>query len=394
MRYFSQICAHMEQNLVFSLEKIISDIQAVGQNEILPNTRLWDEKQIFPTSLFKNLAQKKILGIIAPKIYGGLGLNYKTYADAIIALAKFDGAIAMSVAAHNSLVVEHLVQFATENQKKRWIKGLIQGEYIGAWALTEPNVGSDASNLETTAEKKNEYWIINGKKKFITHGKNSHVVIVLAKTSKTLKNNITAFIIDKKNPGISVEKSENKMGMRASETSTLIFNTCKVHESNIIGHIGEGFSQAMQILEGGRISIAALSIGIAKGAFDIALQYAQKREQFGKKLINFQGIAFKLADMATQIEAGYLLTLKAAQAKDKKQSVNQSASMAKYYCSETAVAVTNQAIQILGGNGYCKEYLVEKFYRDAKLCTIGEGTSEIQKIIIAKNLTQNHAKKY
>ena len=384
----------MQQNIESTLKKFKQNIQEIGHNEILPNTKLWDEKQIFPLPLFKQLSTKGLLGILAPQAYGGMALNYEAYINAIIALAKFDGSIAMSVAAHNSLILEHLIQFATKEQKKKWVEGLIKGKYLGAWALTEPNVGSDVANLQTTAERIGNSWIINGKKKFITHGKHSHVVIVLAKTNHSgdTTKNITAFIVDKNTPGIHVGKSENKMGMRASETSELIFQQCKVHESNIIGDIGTGFVQAMKLLEGGRISIAALSIGIAQGAFNIALKYAHQRKQFGKPLIHFQAIAFKLADMATKIEAGYLLTLKAAQEKNKNKIVNQLASMAKYFNAELAVEVTNQALQILGGNGYCKEYLVEKFYRDAKICTIGEGTSEIQKIIIAKTLTKEYAK--
>ncbi len=382
----------MQKDKASTFKKLQQNIQIIGEQDILPYTRTWDETQTFPKTLFQKLGQKGLLGIIAPQKYGGQALNYTAYVEAIIHLATFDGAIAMSVAAHNSLALEHLIQFGNTAQKEQWAQSLIKGKCIGAWALTEPNVGSDAAQLQTTAEKKGNHWIIQGEKKFITHGKNSQLAIVMAKTNPKpyTQHNITAFIVDKKNPGISIGKSENKMGMRASETSTLLFQSCKVHEDNMIGTINTGFSQAMEILEGGRISIAALSIGIAKGAFHMALQYAHKRKQFGKRLIDFQGISFKLAEMATQIEAGYLLTLKAAQTKDQKQPVNQIASMAKYHCAETAVAVTNQAVQILGGNGYCKEYLVEKFYRDAKLCTIGEGTSEIQKIIIAKQLMKKY----
>ncbi|MEM9982849.1 MAG: acyl-CoA dehydrogenase family protein, partial [Bacteroidota bacterium] len=347
----------------------------------------WDEQQTFPVEVFKRLGELGLMGMLVPEIYGGAGLAYKEYVTAIVELAKVDGSIGLSMAAHNSLCTNHILLFADEEQKQRYLPKLATAEWIGAWGLTEPNTGSDASNMKTTAVQEGDYWIINGAKNFITHGKSGDVAVVIARTGEPrTSNNATSFIIEKGTTGFSAGKKENKLGMRASETAELIFDNVKVHKSQQLGKVGEGFHQAMKILDGGRISIAALSLGIAIGAYEAALQYSQEREQFGKSIAKFQAIGFKLAEMATEIEAAKLLTFQAAEYKDKGIPVTKASAMAKYYASEAAVKIANEAVQIFGGYGYVKDFPVEKFYRDAKLCTIGEGTTEIQKLVISRQI--------
>ncbi len=366
---------------------IAETIRDFGDKYIRPHMMEWDETQEFPVSVFKELGKLGLMGVLVPEEYGGAGLGYFEYVTAIKELGRIDGSVALSMAAHNSLCTAHIMNFATEEQKKRWLPRLATAEWIGAWGLTEPNTGSDAGNMRTTAIKKGDHWVINGAKNFITHGKSGDVAVVLANTSGVGDGRqASAFVIERGTPGFSAGRKENKLGMRASETTELIFEDCMIPEENILGKVGDGFNQAKKVLDGGRISIAALSLGIAQGAFDAALRYSQEREQFGKPISSFQGISFKLAELATEIEAAELLTFKAAELKNKGLPVTKESSMAKYYASEIAVKAANEAVQIFGGYGFTKDYPAEKFYRDAKLCTIGEGTSEIQKIIIAKSI--------
>lgn len=366
---------------------IAETIRDFGDKYIRPHMMEWDETQEFPVSVFKELGKLGLMGVLVPEEYGGAGLGYFEYVTAIKELGRIDGSVALSMAAHNSLCTAHIMNFATEEQKKRWLPRLATAEWIGAWGLTEPNTGSDAGNMRTTAIKKGDHWVINGAKNFITHGKSGDVAVVLANTSGVGDGRLaSAFVIERGTPGFSAGRKENKLGMRASETTELIFEDCMIPEENILGKVGDGFNQAKKVLDGGRISIAALSLGIAQGAFDAALRYSQEREQFGKPISSFQGISFKLAELATEIEAAELLTFKAAELKNKGLPVTKESSMAKYYASEIAVKAANEAVQIFGGYGFTKDYPAEKFYRDAKLCTIGEGTSEIQKIIIAKSI--------
>jgi alkylation response protein AidB-like acyl-CoA dehydrogenase len=369
-------------------QKMISQmIRDFGAKHIKPNVMIWDESQEFPIALFKELGKLGLMGILVPEVYGGAGFGYLEYVTAIVEISKIDGSIGLSVAAHNSLCTGHILKFGNEEQKKKWIPKLATAEWIGAWGLTEANTGSDAANMKTVAIKQGDYYILNGSKNFITHGKSSDVAVVIARTGNTGDSHgMSAFVIEKGTPGFSSGRKENKLGMRASETTELIFTDCKIHKDNMLGLEGEGFIQSMQVLDGGRISIAALSLGIAQGAFEAALAYSQEREQFNKPISSFQGISFKLAEMATEIEASKLLIFRAADMKNKGLPVTKESAMAKYYASEVAVKVANDAVQIFGGYGYTKDYPVEKFYRDAKLCTIGEGTSEIQKIVIAKVL--------
>jgi alkylation response protein AidB-like acyl-CoA dehydrogenase len=369
-------------------QKMISQmVRDFGQKHIRPKMMEWDESQEFPVELFKKLGALGLMGVLVPAEYGGSGFGYPEYVTAIKELSKIDGSIGLSMAAHNSLCTGHILLFANERQKKQWLPRLASAEWIGAWGLTEPNTGSDAGNMKTVAKEEGDHWVIDGAKNFITHGKSSDVAVVIVRTGEVgSAHNKTAFVIEKGTPGFSSGRKENKLGMRASETTELIFDNCRVPKENVLGNVGEGFIQAMKVLDGGRISIAALSLGIAEGAFEAALAYAQERHQFNKPIASYQGISFKLADMATEIEAANLLTFRAADLKDKGLSVTQEAAMAKYYASEVAVKVANDAVQIFGGYGYTKDYPVEKFYRDAKLCTIGEGTSEIQKLVIAKTL--------
>ena len=366
---------------------ITQTIHDFAKREISPNVMKWDEAQYFPIEVFKKIGELGMLGVLVPEKYGGAGFSYFEYVTIISEIAKVCGSIALSVAAHNSLCVGHILKFGNENQKLKWLPNLSSGQFIGAWALTETGTGSDALRMNTTAVKKGDKWIINGAKNFITHGISSDVVVVMARTgSLGDSRGISAFIVDKKNPGCKSGKKENKLGMRASETSEIIFENCEIALTDILGKEGDGFIQAMKILDGGRISIAALSLGISKGAYLASLHYSKERSQFGKPISSFQAISFKLADMFVEIESSELLIYKACQLINENKSVTTESAMAKYYSSEACVAIANQAVQIFGGYGYIKDFPVEKFYRDAKLCTIGEGTSEIQKVVISKNL--------
>ena len=369
-------------------QKMIAQmIRDFGLVEIRPKMMQWDESQEFPIGLFKKMGALGLMGVLVPEEYGGAGFGYPEYVTAISEVAKIDGSIGLSMAAHNSLCTGHILQFANEGQKQKYLPKLATAEWIGAWGLTEPNTGSDAGNMRTVAVKDGDYYILNGAKNFITHGKSGDVAVVIVRTGEVGDSHgMTAFIIEKGIPGFSSGKKENKLGMRASETAELIFTDCRVHKSQIIGREGEGFIQSLKVLDGGRISIAALSLGIAQGAFEAALQYSKERHQFNKPISSFQGISFKLADMATKIEAARLLTFRAADLKNKGQSVNLESAMAKLYASEIAVEVANEGVQIFGGYGYIKDFPAEKYYRDAKLCTIGEGTSEIQKLVISRAL--------
>lgn len=352
---------------------------------IKPHLMEWDESQTFPTHIFKEMGKLGLMGILVPEEYGGSGLGYFEYKAAIIEISKVCGSIGLSLAAHNSLCTGHILQFGNEQQKGKYLPKLATGEWIGAWGLTEPNTGSDAGNMKCVAKKDGPNWIINGTKSWITHGKSGDIAVVIARTGEPrTRNNCTAFIVERGTPGFAAGKKENKLGMRASETAEMIFDNCIIPDSNRLGEIGEGFIQAMKILDGGRISIASLGLGIAKGAYEAALEYSKERHQFDQPIANFQAISFKLADMATEITAAELLTDKACDLKNRGEKVTKIAAMAKYSTSEIAVKTANDAIQIFGGNGYTKDFPVEKFYRDAKLCTIGEGTSEIQKLVIAR----------
>jgi len=364
---------------------IAQSIRDFAEQHIRPFIMEWDEAQIFPVPLFKKLGEMGFMGVLVPEELGGSGLGYHEYITIIEEISKVDSSIGLSIAAHNSLCTNHILSFGTEEQKKRWIPKLASGEHIGAWGLTEHNTGSDAGGMNTTAVKEGDDWIINGAKNFITHAISGDVAVVIVRTGeKGNSRGTTAFVLEKGMKGFTSGKKENKLGMRASETAELIFDNCRVPDSNRLGEVGEGFIQAMKILDGGRISIGALSLGIAKGAYEAALKYSKERHQFGQPISNFQGISFKLADMITEIEASELLLHKAAYLKDKHLPVTSAGAMAKMYASEVCVKVANEAIQIHGGYGYTKDFPVEKFYRDAKLCTIGEGTTEIQKLVISR----------
>jgi len=362
-------------------------VRKFAEKHIRPKMMEWDESQEFPVDVFKKMGEIGLLGVLVPTKYGGSGFTYADYVTAIVELAKVCGSIALSMAAHNSLCTGHILQFGSEDQKQKWITKLATGEWIGAWALTEPNTGSDALNMKCTAVQDGDDWVINGAKCWITNGACGDVAVVLVRTGEVRDSHgITTFVIEKGTPGFKSGRKENKLGMRASETTELLFDNCRIPKENILGEVGEGFIQAMKVLDGGRISIASLGVGIAKGALEAALKYAQEREQFGQPIASFQGIAFKLADMATEVEVAELLTYQAADLKDRGESVTKESSMAKYYASEVAVSVSNDAVQVFGGYGYTKDFPVEKFYRDSKLCTIGEGTSEIQKIVIGNQI--------
>lgn len=357
------------------------------RQEIEPFKMKWDDEQYFPLDVFRRLGELGLMGVLIPQEYGGAGFGYHEYVTAIVELSKVDGAIGLSVAAHNSLCAGHILQHGNEEQKAYYLPKLATGQWIGAWALTEPNTGSDAGNMRTTAVKKGKEWVINGAKNFITHGNSGHVAVVIARTGEPGKSkNASAFIVERDTKGLKMGRKENKLGMRASETSEMIFEDCRVSEKHLIGKVGDGFIQAMKVLDGGRISIAALSCGIAEGAMNKALAYSREREQFNKPIAHFQGISFKLADMAVKVDAAKLLTYRAAEMKNQGKNVNRESAMAKLYASSIAVEVANEGLQIFGGYGYTKDYPAEKYYRDAKLCTIGEGTSEIQKIVIARSL--------
>lgn len=367
-------------------QKMISQmIKDFADLEIVPKIMEWDEAQTFPVPLFRKMGELGLMGVLVPETYGGSGFGYPEYVTAISEIARVDGSIGLSVAAHNSLCTGHILQFGNEDQKQKYLPKLASGQWIGAWGLTEPNTGSDAGNMRTVAVRDGDYFVINGAKNFITHGKSGDVAVVIVRTGEVGDSHgMTAFIIEKGTPGFTSGKKENKLGMRASETAELIFTDCRVHKDQVLGEIGDGFVQSLKVLDGGRISIAALSLGIAQGAYDAALQYSKERHQFNKPISSFQGISFKLADMATKVEAAKLLTFRAADLKNRGQNVNKESAMAKLYASEIAVEVANDAVQIFGGYGYTKDFPVEKFYRDAKLCTIGEGTSEIQKLVISR----------
>ncbi|BFM43930.1 acyl-CoA dehydrogenase [Flavobacterium sp. CFS9] len=366
---------------------IAQSIKDFAEKNIRPNIMEWDESQIFPVSLFKQLGEMGFMGVLVPEEYGGSGLGYHEYITVVEEIAKVDPSIGLSVAAHNSLCTNHILTFGNEEQKKKWLPKLATAEHIGAWGLTEHNTGSDAGGMNTTAVKDGDEWIINGAKNFITHAISGDIAVVIVRTGeKGDSKGMTAFVLEKGMKGFSSGKKENKLGMRASETAELVFDGCRVPDANRLGEVGQGFVQAMKILDGGRISIGALSLGISKGAYEAALKYSKERYQFGQPISNFQGISFKLADMATEIEASELLLHKAAYLKQQHKPVTTLGAMAKMYASEACVKIANEAVQIHGGYGYTKDFPVEKFYRDSKLCTIGEGTTEIQKVVISRNL--------
>ncbi|MDP2387866.1 MAG: acyl-CoA dehydrogenase family protein [Bacteroidota bacterium] len=375
----------------FSLNEnqvMIADmIRKFGKEHIYPKMMEWDESQEFPVEVFKKLGDLGLMGVLVPHEYGGSGFSYTEYVTAITELGKICGSIALSMAAHNSLCTGHIMAFGNEEQKKKYLPKLATAEWIGAWGLTETGTGSDAGGMHTVAVKDGDHWVINGSKNFITHAISGNVAVVIVRTGeKGDSHGMTAFIIEKGTPGFRSGKKENKLGMRASETAELIFENCRVHESQMLGKVGEGFVQAMKVLDGGRISIASLSLGIAKGAYEAALKYSKERTQFGKAISQFQAIGFKLADMATEIEAAELLTFKAADMKNRGLKITKEGAFAKYYASEVCVRVATEGVQIFGGYGYTKDFPAEKYYRDSKLCTIGEGTSEIQKLVIAREL--------
>ncbi|MBK9640395.1 MAG: acyl-CoA dehydrogenase family protein [Saprospiraceae bacterium] len=356
-----------------------------AEQYIRPHVMEWDETQHFPVETMKNLGRHGFLGVLVPEKYGGVGLGYQAYITVIEEITKVCSSIGLSVAAHNSLCTGHILAFGNEDQKSKYLPKLATGEWIGAWGLTEANTGSDAIRMQCVAKKDGEHWILDGTKNWITHGISGDVAVVIARTGELLDSNgMTAFIVERGTPGFSGGKKENKLGMRASETAEMIFDQCKIHESQVLGKVGDGFKQAMKVLDGGRISIAALALGIAKGSYEAAVQYSKERQQFGQPISQFQGIGFKLADMSVKIEAAELLTRQAGKMKDEGRPMSKESAMAKYYASEVCVHAATEAIQIFGGYGYTKDFPVEKFFRDSKLCTIGEGTSEIQKLVISR----------
>ncbi|XLS31026.1 acyl-CoA dehydrogenase family protein [Flavobacteriaceae bacterium M23B6Z8] len=368
-------------------QMIADSAKEFAETHIRPHVMKWDESQEFPIEIMKKAGEMGFLGVLVPETYGGSGLGYHEYIAIIEEISKVDPSIGLSVAAHNSLCTNHILSFGNEDQKSKWLPKLATGEWIGAWGLTEHNTGSDAGGMNTTAVKDGEDWIINGAKNFITHGKSGNVAVVIVRTGeKGDSHGMTAFVVEKGTPGFSSGKKEDKLGMRASETAELVFDNCRIPDANRLGEIGEGFIQSMKILDGGRISIGALSLGIAKGAYEAALKYSKERVQFGKPISHFQGVSFKLADMATEIEASELLLHKAAYEKNAGRKMTKLSAMCKMFASEVCVRIANEAVQIHGGYGYTKDFPVEKFYRDSKLCTIGEGTTEIQKVVIARNI--------
>ena len=361
-----------------------------AEKHIRPYVMEWDEAQTFPKATMQEMGKLGLLGVLVPEEYGGAGLGYFEYITAIQEITKVCSSVGLSMAAHNSLCTGHILQFGNEEQKKKWLPKLATGDWIGAWGLTEANTGSDAMRMQCVAKEDGDHYIINGSKNWITHGITGDVAVVLVRTGELLDSNgITAIVVERGTPGFKGGKRENKLGMRASETAEMIFEDCRVPKANVLGKVGEGFKQAMKVLDGGRISIAALSLGIAKGSYEAALQYSKERQQFGQPISSFQAISFKLADMATRIEAAELLTLQAADLKMKHKPMTTESAMAKYYASEVCVWAATEAVQIFGGYGYTKDFPVEKFYRDSKLCTIGEGTSEIQKLVIARNVLKD-----
>ena len=369
------------------LSIITESARDFAEKFIRPDMMEWDETQHFPLHVFHKAGELGLMSVLVPHEYGGAGLGYIEYVNIIVEISSVCSSIGLSVAAHNSLCTGHILQFGSEEQKHKYLPKLASATWIGAWGLTEPNTGSDAGNMQTTAVRDGDEWVLNGTKCWLTHGKSSDVMVVIARTGEPrTSSNCTAFIVERGTPGFSAGKKENKLGMRASETTEVIFDNCRISDAQRMGEVGDGFKQAMKVLDGGRISIAALSLGIAKGAYKAAIKYAKERQQFDQPIANFQGISFKLADMATRIEAAELLTIKAADMKNKGQKVTEISAMAKYYASEICVSVSNDAVQVFGGYGYTKDFPVEKFYRDSKLCTIGEGTSEIQKLVIAREI--------
>lgn len=368
-----------------NIQMIKESARDFAETHIRPHVMEWDEAQLFPRDLFTKMGEHGFMGVLVPVEYGGSGLGYAEYITVIDEIAQVCGSIGLSTAAHNSLCTNHILSFGDEEQKQKYLPKLATGEWVGAWGLTEPNTGSDAGRMRCVAEQDGDYWVINGAKNFITHGASGEVAVVIVRTGELLDSHgMTAFVVERGTPGFTAGKKENKLGMRASETAEMIFDNCRVHKSQILGEVGEGFIQSMKILDGGRISIAALSLGIANGAYKAALNYAKEREQFGKSISKFQGISFKLADMATKCHAAELMIRKAGELKDNHQKCTVESAMAKYYASEISVEVSTDAVQIFGGYGYTKDFPVEKFYRDSKLCTIGEGTSEIQKVVISR----------
>jgi len=379
----------MNFNLTEDQIMIRDTVSDFATRRILPNRMIWDEAQIFPRELFSEMGEIGLMGMLVPEEYGGAGLGYVEYKIAIEEISRVCGSVGLSMAAHNSLCTGHILQFGSEDQKRMYLPKLSSAEWIGAWGLTEANTGSDAMRMSCVAEKDGEHWVINGTKNWITHGTVGDVAVVLVRTGELLDSHgITAFVVERGTPGFAGGKKENKLGMRCSETTEMVFDNCRVHESQILGDVGEGFIQAMKVLDGGRISIGSLGLGIAQGAYDTAREYAKEREQFGKPIARFQAIAFKLADMAVAIEASDLLLLKACELKNNGKPCTLASAMAKYETSEVAVRVATDAVQVLGGYGYTKDFPAEKFYRDSKLCTIGEGTSEIQKLVIARELVR------
>lgn len=367
--------------------QIADMVRDFAEKNIRPDMMKWDEEQYFPVELFRKMGELGLMGVLVPTEYGGSGLGYFEYVTVVSEVAKVCSSIGLSTAAHNSLCTGHILYFGNDEQKKKYLPKLASGEWIGAWGLTEANTGSDAGNMRCTAVRDGDDWILNGTKNWITHGKSGDVAVVLARTGEPrAKRNVTAFIVERGTPGFSAGKKENKLGMRASETTELVFDNCRISDSQRMGEVGDGFPQAMKVLDGGRISIAALSLGIAKGAYEAALKYSKEREQFDQPIANFQAIAFKLADMKVKIEAAEALIYQAADLKNRGEKMTKESAMAKYYASEICVEIATDAVQVFGGYGYTKDFPVEKFYRDSKLCTIGEGTSEIQKLVISRDI--------
>lgn len=367
--------------------QIADMVRDFANKHIRPDMMKWDEEQIFPVDLFKKMGELGLMGVLVPTEYGGSGLGYFEYVTVISEIAKVCGSIGLSTAAHNSLCTGHILAFGNEEQKKKYLPKLATGEWIGAWGLTEANTGSDAGNMRCTAVKDGDGWKLNGTKNWITHGKSGDVAVVLARTGEPrTKSNVTAFIVEAGTPGFTAGKKENKLGMRASETTELVFDNCRISDSQRMGEVGDGFRQAMKVLDGGRISIAALALGMAQGAYEASLKYSKEREQFDQPIANFQAIAFKLADMYAKISAAEALIYQAADMKNRGEKMTKESAMAKYYASEISVQIATDAIQIFGGYGYTKDFPVEKYYRDSKLCTIGEGTSEIQKLVISRDI--------
>ena len=377
----------MDFNLGPNNKLVAESVRDFANQHIKPNVMEWDESQFFPKELFKKAGEFGFMGILVPESLGGSGLGYQEYVTIIEEISKVDPSIGLSVAAHNSLCTNHILLFGNDDQKNKWIPKLASGQHLGAWGLTENNSGSDASGMSSTAVKKGDDWVLNGTKNFITHGISGDIAVAVFRTGeKGQKRNATAFVIERGTEGFKAGKKENKLGMRSSETAEMIFDNCIVSDKNRLGEVGEGFVQSMKILDGGRISIAALSLGISKGAFNASLKYSKERVQFGKPISSFQGISFKLAEMATEIEASELLIRKASHEKNMNRPMTKLSAMCKMYASEVCVKISNEAVQIHGGYGFIKDFPVEKFLRDSKLCTIGEGTTEIQKLVISRNI--------